>query len=121
MTLVTVPPTTVWCAHKAVVRETLIQIASREKKKKLQRITTLQKSIADLGAKHKNPTFSSTLVRKNLNYCREELRQELRAEYDIHISKDLNYHFMHKTIEQGSCWAPNSKNAKHAPTSRLFT
>lgn len=83
-------PTTVWCAHKAVIRGTLIQIASREKKKNEK---TLQKSIADLEAQHKIPNSSSSLVLNRLNSCHEELRQELRAEYDMYFKRlKLSYY-----------------------------
>lgn len=44
-------PMTVWCAHKAFTRRTLLQNASMEKKKKLQRLTKLHKSIAELNKK----------------------------------------------------------------------
>lgn len=80
-------PMTIWCAHKAFARGALIQVASREKKKKQQRMTNLLEKIADLEAQHKNPATSSSEILKSLNNCREEVRQEIRADYDTFFKK----------------------------------
>lgn len=74
-----------WCAQKTFARGTIIQIASREKKKKAQLMTQLHNTIADLEALHKTSTSADIL--KHLTSCHEELRQELRADYDTYFKR----------------------------------
>lgn len=76
-------PLTVWCAHKAFSRGTLIQIAAREKRKKTQVISQLHKRISDLETKHKQAADHSLL--QQLNSSREDLRQKLQNDYDIYF------------------------------------
>lgn len=85
-------PTTVWCSHRAFSRGSLIQITAREKKKKTQLISLLHERIADLENKHNDHSLL-----KQLNSCREELRQTLKTDYDLYFKRlKLSYYSQNK-------------------------
>lgn len=53
----------------------------------MKRISQLNDTIADLELKHKNPITKTNEVLSRLTSCREELRQELRADYETYFKK----------------------------------
>lgn len=65
-----------WCTHKAFIRDLLIQMASRERKKRNLHINTLFAEIAILENQHKKSPLNTLLAR--LTLLREDLREDLR-------------------------------------------
>lgn len=86
----------IWCTHKAYIRGLLIQLASRERKRRLQLIENLLAKIQTFETHHKQIHDPSSLT--DLTNCRHELRllmlsdhekqtQRLKAKYYSQVNK----------------------------------
>lgn len=87
---------TLWNAHKAYMRGVLIQLSSRVKRGKSQKVDTLLQRIKSLEVQQQSSPNSST--HRDLFKARAELRTQLMDEYEYQVKKTklTYYHAMNK-------------------------